>query len=226
MDNDPNLRTGLQRAGMFAIILVLISVTTFAQRTPESIARLYAKGLFDQIAARGPSEVERLMKAGRIVEAAQASSYLCRTYIQLGKFDAAVELVDRLAGDQKLRQNSPRDAANLHFCKASVFRRRQEFPPTLENIKLALSLAPADSATLANYNLEIGRTLFFRPDTIFSAILWFENGGNSCLSRRAHDHLPRGTAVFFKSCLECKALLREGHRLRREVGRGFFAGRI
>ncbi|MBK9154520.1 MAG: CHAT domain-containing protein [Chloracidobacterium sp.] len=181
MDNNPNLRTRLKRTVTFALILVLISVTADAQRNPESIARLYAQGLFDQIAARGPSEVERLMKARRIVEAAQASSYLCRTYIQLGRFDAAIESVDRIAPDRTLRENSPRDAANLYFCKASVYRRKQEFPPTLDNIKFALSLAPNDSATLASYYLEVGRTLFSAGHD-FSAILWFEKAESLALA--------------------------------------------
>lgn len=181
MDNDPNLRTRLKRTVTFALILVLISVTAVAQRNPESTARLYGQGLFDQIAARGPSEVERLMKAGRIVEAAQASSYLCRTYIQLGRLDAAVELVDRIASNRTLRENSPNDAANLYFCKASVYRRRQEFPPTLDNIKFALSLAPNDSATLASYYLEVGRTLFSAGHD-FSAILWFEKAESLALA--------------------------------------------
>ena len=181
MDNNPNLRTRLKRTVTLALILVLISVTADAQRNPESIARLYAQGLFDQIAARGPSEVERLMKARRIVEAAQASSYLCRTYIQLGRFDAAIESVDRIAPDRTLRENSPRDAANLYFCKASVYRRKQEFPPTLDNIKFALSLAPNDSATLASYYLEVGRTLFSAGHD-FSAILWFEKAESLALA--------------------------------------------
>jgi CHAT domain-containing protein/tetratricopeptide (TPR) repeat protein len=181
MDNSPNLRTRLKRTVTFALVLVLISVTADAQRNPESIARLYAQGLFDQIAARGPSEVERLMKAGRIVEAAQASSYLCRTYIQLGRFDAAIELVDRIAPDRTLRENSRREAANLYFCKASVYRRKQEFPLTLDNIKLALSLAPNDSATLASYYLEVGRTLFSAGHD-FSAILWFEKAESLALA--------------------------------------------
>lgn len=173
MDNYRNLRTGLQRTVAIAIILVLISVTSVAQRNADTIARLYVKGLFDQIAVRAPSEIERMVASGRTVEAAQASSFLCRTYIQLGKFDAAVELADRLATDRTLRQNSPRDAANLYFCKASVYRRKQEFPLTLDNIRLALSLAPDDSATRANYYLEVGRTLFSAGHD-FSAIVWFE----------------------------------------------------
>ena len=173
MNDDPYLRTGMKRTVTFAIILVLISVTAAAQRKPESIARLYAKGYFDQIAVRGPSEVDRLIKAGRSVEAAQVSSYLCRTYIQLGKFDQAVELVDRLAANGTLKHKSARDLASLYFCKASVYRRKHDFPPTLDNIKLAVSVAPDDSATLANYNLEIGRTLYSAGHD-FSSILWFE----------------------------------------------------
>lgn len=182
---DPNMWTRVKRSAVIVFALVLMSVAGFAQRRPETISSLYSKGLFDQIVERGPGYITKLKQAGQLGRAAEIAVPTCRSYIQLGRYDDATLLVDRLAAEPNLTSRFPASAAALYFCKASVLRAKRDITGSLKNLTLGFSLAPDDSGTLAGYYFEVGRTLY-SAGYDFAAIMWLEKAENAALT---HGHI-------------------------------------
>lgn len=170
MNEDPNMRTTVTQSLLIVFTLVLMSASSSGQ---QSISELYSKGYFDQIAEIGPSQINRFVKKGKIVAAAQTAEQTCRSYIQLGKFDEAIKLVDSIADDQSLKKLAPGKSAALYFCKASVFRSKHDYQRSFEILDRAISFSSKDPETIASYHLEIGRTLYSSGHD-FAAIVWLE----------------------------------------------------
>ena len=181
MKVDPNMWTRVKVILRVLFILVLMSASSLAQTVSQRISSLYSKGLFDQIAATVPTEIRRLSNSGRIAEAAEISLFACRSYNQLGKLDEAIETVDSIAEDPKLKRLSPALSASLHFCKASIFRSKRDYKKAFEISSKGLALAPNDPATIDGYHLEIGRTLYSSGHD-FAAIVWLEKAERESLS--------------------------------------------
>lgn len=203
MSFDPNMWTRAKRSAVIVFALVLMSVAGFPQSRRETIPSLYLKGLFDQIAERGPGEITRLELSGQIGRAAEIALPTCRSYIQLGRYDDATLLVDRLAAEPALRPQAPASVAALYFCKASVLRSKRDITGSLKNLTLGFSLAPDDSGTLAGYYLEVGRTLY-SAGYDFAAIIWLEKAENAALTH-GHTSIYHDALRFLSSAWSAKS---------------------
>lgn len=170
MKEDPNMRTMVTRSLLIVFTVVLMSASSQGQ---QSVSALYSKGYFDEIAEIGPTQISRLVKAGKILAAAQTTEQTCRSYIQLGKFDEAIKLVDSIADDQNLKKLAPGKSASFYFCKAAAFRSKHDYQKSFEILDQALSYSPKAPEIIAGYHLEIGRTLYSSGHD-FAAIVWLE----------------------------------------------------
>lgn len=173
MKNHPNVWARVNRSISIGLTLVLMSVASLSQNEQQRISTLFSKGYFDQISSLGPSEITRLLTAGRIVDASKVAIPTCRTLIQHGRYDDATQVVDSSANNPKLRSQSPETSASLLFCKASVLRAKRKYQATYEILRQGLARAPNDSATRAGFQLEVGRTLYAAGHD-FAAIVWLE----------------------------------------------------
>ncbi|MGE3168523.1 MAG: CHAT domain-containing protein [Pyrinomonadaceae bacterium] len=188
---------------MIVFALVLMSVAGFPQSRQETIPSLYLKGLFDQIVERGPGDITKLERSGQLGRAAEIALPTCRSYIQLGRYDDATLLVDRLAAEPNLTSRFPASAAALYFCKASVLRAKRDITGSLKNLTLGFSLAPDDSGTLAGYYLEVGRTLY-SAGYDFAAIIWLEKAENVALTH-GHTSTYHDALRFLSSAWSAKS---------------------
>lgn len=170
--------TMVTRSMFIVFTVVLMSALTSGQ---QSVSALYSKGYFDEIAEIGPTQINRLVEAGKIVAAAQTADQTCRSYIQLGKFDDAIKLVDSIADDQNLKKLAPGKSASLYFCKAAAFRSKRDYPKAFEILGQALSFSTKAPETIAGYHLEIGRTLYSSGHD-FAAIVWLERAEREALA--------------------------------------------
>ena len=178
MNEDPNMRTMVTRSLLIVFTVVLMSASSQGQ---QSVSALYSKGYFDEIAEIGPTQINKLVKAGKIVAASQTAEQTCRSYIQLGKFDEAIKLVDSIADDQNLKKLAPGKSASLYFCKAAAFRSKHDYHKSFEILDRAISFSPKDPETKAGYHLEIGRTLYSSGHD-FAAIVWLERAEREALA--------------------------------------------
>lgn len=178
MKEDPNMWTMVTRSLLIVFTVVLMSASSQGQ---QSVSALYSKGYFDEIAEIGPTQISRLLKAGKSVAAAQTAEQTCRSYIQLGKFDEAIKLVDSIADDQNLKKIAPGKSASLYFCKAAAFRSKHDYQKSFEILDQALSYSPKAPEIIAGYHLEIGRTLYSSGHD-FAAIVWLERAEQEALA--------------------------------------------
>ena len=169
--------------------LVLMSETSLSQFGSQSISKLYSKGYFEEVAKLAPAQISRLLQSGRIEEASHIGFLTCRTLIQLGRYDEANQVVEPFIFDSKLRSRFRSSVASLYLCKAAVSRSKRDFGAAFENLRLANSISANDSASLAAYYLEVGRTLYSAGHD-FAAIIWLEKAEKEAL---ANDH----TSIYY-----------------------------
>jgi len=173
MKSKPNMGVNAIRSILVIFALVLMSETSLSQPGSRSITKLYSKGYFEEVAKFAPAQISQLSRSGRIEEASHAAFLTCRTFIQLGRYDEATQIVDSFISDAKLRTRFPDSVASLYLCKAAVSRSKRDFGAALENLRLANSISTNDSGSLAAYQLEVGRTLYSAGHD-FAAIIWLE----------------------------------------------------
>ena len=173
MRNKPNMWTNATRSILVIFALVLMSEISLSQPGSPNISKLYAKGYFEEVAKLAPAQISRLSQTGRIEEASHIAVLTCRTFIQLGRYDKATQIADPFISDAQVRTRFPDSVASLYVCKAAVSRSKRDFGAALENLRLAKSISANDSASLAAYQLEVGRTLYSAGHD-FSAIIWLE----------------------------------------------------
>lgn len=173
MKSKPNMGANAIRSILVIFALVLMSETSLSQPGSRSITKLYSKGYFEEVAKFAPAQISQLSRSGRIEEASHAAFLTCRTFIQLGRYDEATQIVDSFISDAKLRTRFPDSVASLYLCKAAVSRSKRDFGAALENLRLANSISTNDSGSLAAYQLEVGRTLYSAGHD-FAAIIWLE----------------------------------------------------
>lgn len=181
MKIDPNERTRARRSLTIALTLVLMSVVSFGQARQQSLSTLDAKGYFDRVAILASDEIKKHSNAGRTVEASQVAVLACRSYIQLGRYDEATRMLDYYVENPRLKSQSSTSIASLYLCKASVARAKRDFSKAFETLRLAITVAPNDPATLAGYQLEVGRTLY-SVGYDFAAIIWLEKAEKTAQS--------------------------------------------
>jgi len=181
MRRKPNMWANAKWSILVIFALVLMSETSLSQFGSQNISKLYSKGYFEDVAKLAPAQISRLSQSGRIEEASHIAFLTCRTFIQLGRYDEATQIVDPFISDPKLRTRFPGSVASLYLCKAAVSRSRRNFGAALENLRLAKSISANDSASLAAYHLEVGRTLYSAGHD-FAAILWLEKAEKEALA--------------------------------------------
>lgn len=181
MTSKPNMWTNAKWSILVIFALVLMSETSLSQFGSQSISKLYSKGYFEEVAKIAPAQISRLSESGRIDEASNLAFLTCRTYIQLGRLDEAAQIVERFISDSNLRTRSPGSVASLYLCKAAVSRSKRDFGAVFENLQLANSISANDSASLAAYHLEVGRTLYSAGHD-FAAIIWLEKAEKESLA--------------------------------------------
>lgn len=158
-----------------------MSEISLSQPGSQNISKLYSKGYFEEVAKIAPAQISRLSKSGRLAEASHIAFLTCRTFIQLGRYDEAAQVVDPFISDPTLRIRFPDSVVSLYLCKAAVFRSKRDFGAALENLRLAKSISANDSASLAAYQLEVGRTLYSAGHD-FAAIIWLEKAEKEALA--------------------------------------------
>lgn len=176
---------------MVIFVLVLMSETSVSQSSSQGLSTLYSKGYFEEVAKLAPAQISRLSDSGRIAQASNLALLTCRTYIQLGRLDDAAQTVERFLSDSNLRTRYPGSVAPLYLCKAAIARSKRNFEAVLENLQLAKSISPNDSALLAAYHLEVGRTLYSAGHD-FAAIIWLEKAETEAL---ANGH----TSIYYEA---------------------------
>lgn len=181
MRRKPNMWANAKWSILVIFALVLMSETSLSQFGSQSISKLYSKGYFEDVAKLAPAQISRLSQSGRIEEASHIAFLTCRTFIQLGRYDEATQIVDPFISDPKLRTRFPSSVASLYLCTAAVSRSKRNFGAALENLRLARSISANDSASLAAYHLEVGRTLYSAGHD-FAAILWLEKAEKEALA--------------------------------------------
>ncbi|QQS33608.1 MAG: CHAT domain-containing protein [Acidobacteriota bacterium] len=181
MRNIPNMWANAKRSILVIFALVLMSETSLSQPDRQSISTLYSKGYFEELAKIAPAQISRLSQSGRVAKASDLAVLTCRTYIQLGQPDEAAQIVERVISDSSLRTRSPGSVTSLYLCKAAVSRSKRDFGAALENLRLAKSISANDSASLAAYQLEVGRTLYSAGHD-FAAIIWLEKAEKEALA--------------------------------------------
>ncbi|HRI05249.1 MAG TPA: CHAT domain-containing protein [Pyrinomonadaceae bacterium] len=181
MRNKPNMWANATRPFLVIFALVLMSEISLSQPDPQSISTLYSKGYFEQVAKFAPAQISRLSQSGQIAEASKLAVLSCRTFIQLARYDEANQIVDPFISDPKLRVRFPSSVASLFLCKAAVSRAKRDSGAVLENLRLADSISANDSASLAGYYLEVGRTLYSAGHD-FAAIIWLEKAEKAALA--------------------------------------------
>lgn len=181
MRTKPNMWACATRSILVIFALALMSETFLSQSGSQSISTLYSKGYFEEVAKIAPAQISRLSQSGRIAEASNLAVLVCRTFIQLGQYDEATQIVDPFISDPKLRSRFPDSVVSLYLCKAAVFRSKRDFGAALENLRLAKSISANDSSSLAAYQLEVGRTLYSAGHD-FAAIIWLEKAEKEALA--------------------------------------------
>lgn len=181
MRNNPNMWACATRSIMVIFALALMSEISLSQPGSQNISKLYSKGYFEEVAKLAPFQISRLSQSGRLAEASHIAFLTCRTFSQLGRYDEAAQVVDPFISDPKLRSRFPDSVASLYLCKAAVFRSKRDFGAALENLRLAKSISANDSASLAAYQLEVGRTLYSAGHD-FAAIIWLEKAEKEALA--------------------------------------------
>lgn len=181
MRNKPNMWANATRPSLVIFALVLMSEISLSQPDSQSISTLYSKGYFEQVAKFAPAQISRLSQSGQILEASKLAVLSCRTFIQLARYDEANQIVDPFISDPKLRVRFPSSVASLFLCKAAVSRAKRDSGAVLENLRLADSISANDSASLAGYYLEVGRTLYSAGHD-FAAIIWLEKAEKAALA--------------------------------------------
>jgi len=161
--------------------LVLMSEISLSQPDPQGISTLYSKGYFEQVAKFAPAQISRLSQSGQILEASKLAVLSCRTFIHLSRYDEANQIVDPFISDPNLRVRFPGSVASLFLCKAAVSRAKRDSGAVFENLRLANSISANDSASLAAYYLEVGRTLYSAGHD-FAAIIWLEKAEKAALA--------------------------------------------
>ncbi len=189
MRSKPNMWANVKWSILVIFALVLMSETSLSQFGSQSISKLYSKGYFEEVAKLAPAQISRLLQSGRVEEASHIGFLTCRTLIQLGRYDEANQVVEPFIFDSKLRSRFPNSVASLYLCKAAVSRSKRDFGAALENLRLAKSISANDSASLAAYYLEVGRTLYSAGHD-FAAIIWLEKAEKEAL---ANDH----TSIYY-----------------------------
>jgi len=169
------------RSILVIFALALMSEISLSQPGSQNISKLYSKGYFEEVAKIAPAQISRLSKSGRLAEASHIAFLTCRTFIQLGRYDEAAQVVDPFISDPTLRIRFPDSVVSLYLCKAAVFRSKRDFGAALENLRLAKSISANDSASLAAYQLEVGRTLYSAGHD-FAAIIWLEKAEKEALA--------------------------------------------
>jgi len=181
MRNKPNMWACATRSILVIFALALMSEKSLSQPGSQNISKLYSKGYFEEVAKLAPAQISRLSQSGRLSEASHIAFRTCRTFIQLGRYDEAAQVVDPFISDPKLRIRFPDSVVSLYLCKAAVFRSKRDFGAALENLRLAKSISANDSASLAAYQLEVGRTLYSAGHD-FAAIIWLEKAEKEALA--------------------------------------------
>lgn len=181
MRNKPNMWACATRSILVIFALALMSEISLSQPGSQNISKLYSKGYFEEVAKIAPAQISRLSKSGRLAEASHIAFLTCRTFIQLGRYDEAAQVVDPFISDPTLRIRFPDSVVSLYLCKAAVFRSKRDFGAALENLRLAKSISANDSASLAAYQLEVGRTLYSAGHD-FAAIIWLEKAEKEALA--------------------------------------------
>ncbi|MBK7804135.1 MAG: CHAT domain-containing protein [Chloracidobacterium sp.] len=181
MRNKPNMWACATRSILVIFALALMSEISLSQPGSQNISKLYSKGYFEEVAKIAPAQISRLSKSGRLAEASHIAFLTCRTFIQLGRYDEAAQVVDPFISDPTLRIRFPDSVVSLYLCKAAVSRSKRDFGAALENLRLAKSISANDSASLAAYQLEVGRTLYSAGHD-FAAIIWLEKAEKEALA--------------------------------------------
>jgi len=181
MRNKPNMWANTTRSILVIFALALMSERSLSQPGSQNISKLYSKGYFEEVAKLAPAQISRLSQSGRGEEASHIAFLTCRSFIQLGRYDEATQIVVPFISDAKLRTRFPDSVANLYLCKAAVSRSKRDFGAALENLRLANSISANDSASLAAYQLEVGRTLYSTGHD-FAAIIWLEKAEKEALA--------------------------------------------
>lgn len=177
-----DMRTSARYALLF-LALVLMSRVSLGQTGHSLFTSEYKKGNFEQIASTAPAQISRLLKGGRIAEAAQIAVPTCRSLIQLERYDEALALADSFAKGETFQKHSQRSIASLLFCKASVLRTKKSYSAAFDTLRFALAVSPSDPATSAGYSFEVGRT-FYSQGYDLTAIAWLEKAEQVALSSR------------------------------------------
>lgn len=181
MRNKPNMWACATRSILVIFALALMAEISLSQPGSQNISKLYSKGYFEEVAKLAPAQISRLSQSGRLAEASHIAFLTCRTFIQLGRYDEAAQVVDPFISDPKLRIRFPDSVVSLYLCKAAVFRSKRDFGAALENLRVAKSISANDSASLAAYQLEVGRTLYSAGHD-FAAIIWLEKAEKEALA--------------------------------------------
>lgn len=181
MRNKPNMWANATRPFLVIFALVLMSEISLSQPDPQGISTLYSKGYFEQVAKFAPAQISRLSQSGQILEASKLAVLSCRTFIHLSRYDEANQIVDPFISDPNLRVRFPGSVASLFLCKAAVSRAKRDSGAVFENLRLANSISANDSASLAAYYLEVGRTLYSAGHD-FAAIIWLEKAEKAALA--------------------------------------------
>ena len=181
MKSKPTMWTNATRSILVIFALALMPEISLSQPGSQNISKLYSKGYFEEVAKLAPAQISRLSQSGRLEEASHIAFLTCRTFIQLGRYDEAVQIVEPFISDAKLRTRFPGSVVSLYLCKTAVFRSKRDFGAALENLRLAKSISANDSASLAAYQLEVGRTLYSTGHD-FAAIIWLEKAEKEALA--------------------------------------------
>ncbi|MBK7802801.1 MAG: hypothetical protein IPJ55_09075 [Chloracidobacterium sp.] len=189
MRSKPNMWANVKWSILVIFALVLMLKTSLSQFGSQNISKLYSKGYFEEVAKLAPAQISRLLQSGRVEEASHIGFLTCRTLIQLGRYDEANQVVEPFIFDSKLRSRFRSSVASLYLCKAAVSRSKRDFGAAFENLRLANSISATDSASLAAYYLEVGRTLYSAGHD-FAAIIWLEKAEKEAL---ANDH----TSIYY-----------------------------
>ena len=181
MRSKPNMWANAKWSILVIFALVLMSETSLGQFGSQSISTLYSKGYFEEVAKIAPAQISRLSQSGRIAEASDLAVLACRTFIQLGRYDEANQIVDPFISDPKLRGRLSGSVASLYLCKAAVSRSKHDFGAALSDLRLGNSILANSPESLAAYQLEVGRTLYSAGHD-FSAIIWLEKAEKEALT--------------------------------------------
>jgi len=194
MRSKPNMWANAIRAIWVIFALVLMSEISLSQVRSQSISTLYSKGYFEEVARLAPAQISKLSESGRIAEASNLAALTCRTYLQLGRPEEAAQIVDRFITDSNLRTRSPGTVSSLFLCKAAVSRSKHDHVATFQNLRLAEPTSANDSASIAAYYLEVGRTLYSEGHD-FAAIIWLEKAETEALAN-GHTSIYYDTLRF------------------------------